>query len=70
MDIKFDDHIPIPSKESCYKYSFLDKMKIGQSFVVPYTVTARPTYNQQFKSRNMKMTARKIDNNLRIWRIA
>ena len=37
MDIKFEDGIPLPERLDKSKYQYLDKMKVGQSFTLPYS---------------------------------
>ena len=68
MDIKIEDGIPIP-ENNVSKYSFIDNMKIGQSFTVPYEEQARSRYGQAFRTRTMKCVCKREGLNLRIWRI-
>lgn len=71
MEIKIENNIPIPSKK-LGMYEFLDKLEVGQSFVVPIKTTYLNEVNKwrnQFRYREMRMITRKIDpNNIRIWR--
>lgn len=71
MEIKIENNIPIPAKK-LGRYDFLDKLEIGQSFVIRINTTYLNEGNKwrnQFRMRNMRMVSRKIDaNNIRIWR--
>ena len=68
---EIENNIPIPLKK-LGMYEFLDKLEVGQSFVVPLKTTYLNELNKwrnQFRQRNMKMVSRKIDSNqIRIWR--
>ena len=72
MKIKIDKNIPIPHKHylcEC-KYPF-NKLKIGDSFIVPKTVkdaSIRTSATQFGKRHNMKFITRTVENGLRIWR--
>ena len=69
MDIKFEDGIPLPERLDKSKYQYLDKMKVGQSFTLPYSSSVQQSLRQAFAIRLMKCAFRKQDDNtMRIWR--
>ena len=68
MDIKIENGIPIPTKKHA-KYNWIDDMKIGQSFTIPYAVRSRSIFMQAFRTRKMKCIIRRDGDKLRIWRV-
>ena len=54
MDIKFEDGIPLPERLDKSKYQYLDKMKVGQSFTLPYSSSVQQSLRQAFAIRRMK----------------
>jgi hypothetical protein len=69
MDIKFEDGIPLPERLDKSKYQFLEKMKVGQSFTLPFSASVQQSLRQAFAIRRMKCSFRKIDTNtMRVWR--
>jgi hypothetical protein len=68
----FENGIPMPTEHKRSKYTFLNEMKIGQSFVVPIGSSYSkevPKWRNQFMYRKWKCSIRRIDNNnIRIWR--
>jgi|TARA_R100001163_G_scaffold43009_1_gene32461 hypothetical protein len=69
MNIKIEDNIPIPPRRR-RSYLFIDNMKVGQSFAVPFSMKAQAIYRQAFKTRKFKCVTRRENNNLRVWRVA
>ena len=53
MDIKFEDGIPLPERLDKSKYQYLDKMKVGQSFTLPYSSSVQQSLRQAFAIRRM-----------------
>lgn len=69
MDIKLEDGIALPERSDKSKYAFLDKMKVGQSFALPYSSVVQQSLRQAFAIRQMKCAFRKQENNtMRVWR--
>ena len=69
MDVKLEDGIPLPERLDKSKYQFLDKMKVNQSFTLPYSASVQQSLRQAFTIRSMKCAFRKLDNNtMRVWR--
>tara|TARA_Y100000004_G_C8652219_1_gene301620 strand:+ start:69 stop:284 length:216 start_codon:yes stop_codon:yes gene_type:complete len=69
MDIKIENNIPLPNRT---KFGFLNKLEVGQSFVVPINGSAVNTQNlwrSRFRLRKIECITQRIDeNNIRIWR--
>lgn len=72
MTIKIDKNIPLPTSGRNAKYPFAD-MKPGDSFLS--TDPAKEAATRRAASvwadrNNAKMTCRKVDGGLRVWRVA
>mgnify|MGYP001304511823 CR=1 FL=1 len=69
MDIKIESGIPIPSRGNNNKYEYLKQLKVGDSYVLPYSPSTQQTLRQGFERQNMKCAFRKLgDGNMRVWR--
>tara|TARA_B100000927_G_scaffold71206_1_gene56585 strand:+ start:198 stop:401 length:204 start_codon:yes stop_codon:yes gene_type:complete len=66
MDIKIESGIPMPTKN----YEYLKKLKVGDSYVLPYSIPEQNKLRQAFDRQNMKCVFRKQNNNtMRVWRV-
>jgi len=65
MDIKIESGIPMPTKN----YEYLKKLKVGDSYVLPYSISEQNKLRGAFKRQNMQCVFRKLgDGNMRVWR--
>lgn len=75
MELKFDDGIPMPIKQSGSPMVLaLKNIAVGQSFIVPIRPNGRPytsaNFNGYGKKLGMKFSVRKTEQGERCWRIA
>jgi hypothetical protein len=72
MTIRIDTHIPIPHAKTVLNgdlYDAMDKLTaVGMSFICPAELRTRTVYDYA-KRLNIRITARKTNEGLRIWRI-
>lgn len=65
-----DKGVPLPKSASQAKYPW-SEMAVGDSFFVPsMTESARGGLTSIAKSRGIKISTRKMDGGIRVWRVA